>query len=193
MKNKKFKLKLNFKTKLFILTTTPIFLLAVITLILTNTIVKQSLISEVKQSLKGAATATFAAYDQNSGDYIQAENGDIWKGSYNISKSESIVDSIKEKTGMEVTFFYNDTRIMTSAKDENGDRILGSPAGDNIKKTVLESGEEYFSDSVSIDGTLYYGYYVPVTLDSSSSPIGMIFVGSDKARNDTTINGLQIL
>lgn len=188
MKNKKFKLKLNFKTKLFILTTTPIFLLAVITLILTNTIVKQSLISEVKQSLKGAATATFAAYDQNSGDYIQAENGDIWKGSYNISKSESIVDSIKEKTGMEVTFFYNDTRIMTSAKDENGDRILGSPAGDNIKKMVLESGEEYFSDSVSIDGTLYYGYYVPVTSDSSSSPIGMIFVGSDKARNDTTIN-----
>ena len=54
--------------------------------------------------------------------------GIIWKGSYNISKSESLVDRIKENTGMDVTFFYGNKRIMTSALDKKGNRILGSAA-----------------------------------------------------------------
>ena len=87
------------------------------------------MIDEVQEALKGTAAATLAAYDQNTGDYIESSNGDIWKGSYNISKSESLVDRIKENSGMDVTFFYGDRRIMTSALDDNGERILNSPAG----------------------------------------------------------------
>ena len=90
---------------------------------------------------------------------MMAENGDVWKGSYNISKSENLVDNIKSKSGMDVTFFYGKTRIMTSAMDDDGNRILASEAGDKIIKTVLEGGEEYFSKAVSLDGNLNYGYY----------------------------------
>ena len=78
--------------------------------------------------------------------------------------------------------------MMTSAKDKNGDRILGSPAGETIQKEVLEKGKEYFSDSVSIDGTLHYGYYVPVYQGDSKKPVGMIFVGANKAQKDSAIN-----
>lgn len=77
---------------------------------------KSAMTDEIQDALKGTAAATLAAYDQNTGDYIQASNGDIWKGSYNISKSESLVDGIKENTGMDVTFFYGSQRIMTSAR-----------------------------------------------------------------------------
>ena len=69
------------------------------------TMVKSSLMDEVQDALKGTAAATLAAYDQNTGDYLESTNGDIWKGSYNISKSENLVDRIKENTGMDVTFF----------------------------------------------------------------------------------------
>lgn len=82
------------------------------------TMVKSSLMDEVQDALKGTAAATLAAYDQNTGDYLESTNGDIWKGSYNISKSESLVDRIKENTGMDVTFFYGNKRIMTSALDK---------------------------------------------------------------------------
>ena len=34
---------------------------------------------------------------------------------------------------------------MTSALDANGERILGSPAGDVITQKVLNDGEEYFT------------------------------------------------
>ena len=162
--------------------------LGAIVILIALTVVKGSLVEETQEALKSAATATLAAYDQNQGDYLKADNGDIWKGSYNISRSESIVDSIKEKAGVDVTFFYGDQRIMTSAKDKEGNRILGSPAGDKIKKLVLEGGQDYFSKAVSLDGEICYGYYVPVFQDGESTPVGMIFVGTDKAGKDAAVN-----
>lgn len=58
--------------------------LGLITIVLMLTMVKDSMIDEVQEALKGTAAATLAAYDQNTGDYIESSNGDIWKGSYNI-------------------------------------------------------------------------------------------------------------
>lgn len=179
------------KKKIFMLTVCPVLLVGVVVILITLTVVRGALMEEIEDSLKGAATATYAAYDQNSGQYIQAENGDVWKGSYNISKSESIVDSIKEKSGVEVTFFYGSQRIMTSAVDKKGERILKSPAGDKIVQKVLKEGKEYFSEAVSIDGTLHYGYYIPVYQEGEEEPLGMIFVGSNKAQKDAAMN--QIL
>lgn len=176
------------KKKIFSLMVLPVLLLGTVVILISLTVVKGALVQEIEDALRSAATATFAAYDQNAGEYLEAQNGDIWKGSYNISKSESIVDSIKEKSGMEVTFFYGDRRIMSSAVDKNGDRILGSPAGETVKKQVLEKGEEYFSKSVSIDGTMYYGYYMPVCQEKGDTPIGMIFVGSNKEQKDAAVN-----
>ena len=116
-------------------------------------------------------------------------NGDIWKGSYNVSKSENLVDRIKENTGMDVTFFYGTKRVMTSALDANGERILGSPAGDVITQKVLNDGEEYFTSRVSLDGVMNYGYYMPVYQNGSNDEIiGMVFVGTNKADKDTVLN-----
>ncbi|MCI7323714.1 MAG: methyl-accepting chemotaxis protein [Lachnospiraceae bacterium] len=176
------------KKKIFSLIVLPVMVLGIIVIMIALTVVKESLVSETEEALKSAATATLAAYDQNQGDYLEADNGDIWKGSYNISKSDSIVDSIKEKARVDVTFFYGDKRIMTSAKDKDGNRILGSPAGDKVKKKVLEEGQDYFSKAVSLDGEICYGYYVPVFQDGGDSPIGMIFVGTDKANKDAALN-----
>lgn len=181
-------MKWNLKKKIVLLAIAPVLLLGVLVIGITLTMVKSSLINEVRESLKGTASTTLAAYDQNAGDYIEAANGDIWKGGYNISKSESLVDSIKENSGMDVTFFYGDKRVMTSALDGNGERILGSPAGSTVVDKVLKGGEEYFSQSVSLDGTLTYGYFVPVFQKGNAAPIGMIYAGVNKAQKDAAVN-----
>ena len=178
------------KKKIFSLIVLPVLILGAAVILISLTFVKGALVKEIKEALQSAATATYAAYNQNTGDYQEAQNGDIWKGSYNISKSESLVDNIKEKSGMEVTFFYGDRRVMTSAVDENGERVLGSPAGDTIVKNVLEKGEEYFSKSVYLNGTVCYGYYIPVCQDDGETPIGMIFVGTNKHDKDAAINSI---
>lgn len=180
---------MSIKKKILSITIIPVLLLGIVSIFLTFTTVKGALINQIEEALKGTAAATLAAYDQNTGDYLQTSNGDIWKGSYNISKSESLVDRIKKNTDMDVTFFYGNERIMTSAADSDGNRILGSPAGDVIITKVLQNGEEYFSKNVSLEGNINYGYYMPVYQNGSDSEIiGMVFVGTDKAQKDAVIN-----
>lgn len=182
---------MNLKKKILAITIGPVLILGIITILYTVTMVKNSMMDETKDALKGTAAATLAAYDQNTGDYLETTNGDIWKGSYNISKSENLVDRIKDNTGMDVTFFYGDQRIMTSAVDSNGNRILNSKAGDVIVQKVLQGGEEYFSKAVSIEGTINYGYFMPVYQNGSKDDIvGMIFVGTNKQEKDAVVMGL---
>ena len=179
---------MNLKKKILAITIGPVLILGINTILFTVTMVKNSMMDETKDALKGTAAATLAAYDQNTGDYLETSNGDIWKGSYNISKSENLVDRIKDNTGMDVTFFYGDKRIMTSAMDENGNRILKSKAGDVIVEKVLNGGEEYFSEAVSIEGTLNYGYFMPVYQNGSDTDIvGMVFVGTNKQDKDAVV------
>ncbi len=180
---------MSIKKKILGITIAPVITLGLISMFLTTTMVRSAMLEEIEEALRGTAAATLAAYDQNTGDYLQTSNGDIWKGSYNISKSESLVDRIKGNTGMDVTFFYGDTRIMTSAVDASGNRVLNSKAGDRIVEKVLQGGESYFSHAVSIEGTLNYGYFIPVYQNGSTDEIiGMIFVGTDKQEKDAVIN-----
>lgn len=174
-------MKLTIRKKILFCSLIPLLLLGAIIITLAATIVQNAILDQMKNSLKGTAIATLAAYDQNAGSYLEATNGDIWKGSYNISQSENLVDTIKKESGMDVTFFYGDRRIMTSALDGNGERVLGSPAGEKITETVLKNGEALFSSNVSIEGTIYYGYYTPVyQKNDETTPIGMVFAGAEK-------------
>jgi methyl-accepting chemotaxis protein len=185
-------MRLSLRKKILASAIFPVCVLGIIVITIAATFVRSSIISQVEQSLKGTAVATLAAYDQNSGNYMQADNGAIWKGGYNISKSEKLVDTIEERSGMVVTFFYGSERIMTSAKDGKGDRILDSPAGDVVVEHVLQNGESYFSKNVNIDGTTYFGYYVPVYQQGeTTTPIGMVFAGVNKA--ETLKSSLSII
>ena len=182
---------MSIQKKILSMTIGPVVLLGLLSIFFMLTTVRSSMMEEIEEGLKGTAAATLAAYDQNTGDYMESSNGDIWKGSYNISRSESLVDRIRDNTGMDVTFFYGDRRIMTSALDSNGDRILNSPAGERIVEKVLQNGEEYFSNSVSLDGVMNYGYFMPVYQNGSDDEIiGMVFVGTDKESKDAVVNGI---
>lgn len=185
-------MKLTIRKKMLLCASVPICILGIIIVTITMTSLRSSIIRQVENSLKGIASATLAAYDQNSGAYMMTENGEVWKGGYNISASEKLLDSIKAKSDVEVTFFYGTKRIMTSIKDENGNRILGSPAGKKIEEAVLQNGQEYFSKNVSVDGESYFGYYIPVFQQGDNShAIGIVFAGANK--NETLSSVLSIV
>ena len=184
-------MRLTIRKKMLLCSILPISFLGIIIVIMSLTFLKASIINQVESSLRGTASTTLAAYDQNSGSYIVAQNGDVWKGGYNISSSEKMLDAIKEKSGMEVTFIYGTTRIMTSIKDKNGDRILGSPVGAKVEEIVLKNGQEYFSKNVSVDGEMYFGYYVPVFQgQDSKEPVGMVFAGINKNKTLYSVLGV---
>lgn len=168
---------LKLQYKMLILAIIPVLIMGIVAILISNTVVKNKLLDDAKQKLKATSNAVLAAYDQNAGDYFVNATGDVWKGAYNVSLSTPFIDDIAAKTGIEVTFFYNDTRLVTSLKDADGKRILGSKAGDFLVENVLQEGNEVFTNRVLVDGTFYFGYYVPVHQNNSDEIIGMVFAG----------------
>lgn len=166
----------------------PILVVCIAVMVINNTVIKNTLLDKTKNELKATAEALSAAYNQNSGEYFKNDDGEIWKGTYNVSLSQKLVTEMSEKTGSSLTFFYGDKRLVTSLKDKKGDYILGSKAGDYLKKNVLEGGKDVFTSRVSVEGTMYYGYYIPVKQNNSDDIIGMIFAGMPVREVDKTIN-----
>lgn len=155
----------------------PLLVLSVLVTLVMVVSMRSAIVHEVELSLKGTATVVKAAYEQNSGDYVQAEGGDIWKGRYDISRSGAFFDAISESSGQDVTFFYGSVRTMTSIKTEDGRRIVGTEAGEKVQQEVLQGGRAYFSENVDIKGVPYFGYYLPVYQPDGGEPIGMVFSG----------------
>lgn len=176
------------KYKILFVALLPILVVCIAVMVINNTVIKNTLLDKTKNELKATAEALSAAYNQNSGEYFKNDDGEIWKGTYNVSLSQKLVTEMSEKTGSSLTFFYGDKRLVTSLKDKKGDYILGSKAGDYLKKNVLEGGKDVFTSRVSIEGTMYYGYYIPVKQNNSDDIIGMIFAGMPVREVDKTIN-----
>lgn len=184
----KFFRDLKLQIKVLLMCVTPLLLMCLVAIVINNTVVKDSLVNSTKQELRATAKAVLAAYDQNTGDYFENAAGHLWKGSYNVSLSSAFVDDIQEKTGMAVTFFYGDKRLVTSLRDQKGERITGTKAGDFLVKNVLQDGNEVFTNRVLVEDEFYYGYYVPVRQNITGEVIGMVFAGMPVAALSASIN-----
>jgi methyl-accepting chemotaxis protein len=178
------------KKKLLFLSAGPLLLMGLVIILLTVTKVKGELETDIEDALKGVAIAVQSAYNQNSGDYVETDSGEVWKGAYNISKSEALVDEIKNDCGVDVTFFYGTRRVMTSLVDEKGNRIVGSELGDTIAEQVLGNKKAVFTKNVLADGQDYYGYYVPVYQNGTDEVVGAVFAGAPVDEKDATYDAI---
>ena len=91
---------LKLRYKVLLMAILPVFAMCVAALVINETVIKDTLLQERKMELRATAEAVVAAYNQNSGDYFVNANGDVWKGAYNISLSETFIDEIAAKTGV---------------------------------------------------------------------------------------------
>jgi len=97
-----------------------------------------------------------------------------------------LVDSIARVTGEAATIFGWDPveqdfmRITTTIEGADGARILGTPLGKTgaVYAAIME-GKTYFGEA-TIVGRPYYTAYQPI-VDQTGTPVGIVFVGIDKA------------
>jgi methyl-accepting chemotaxis protein len=69
---------------------------------------------------------------------------------------------------------------LTSLVNEDGSRAIGTTASEEVTQAVLVNGECYESRDVEILGEKYYAYYLPLYNRGSSTPVGMLFVGTSQ-------------
>ncbi len=69
---------------------------------------------------------------------------------------------------IDITVFEGDTRIDSSIAG-----AVGTKASAEVAAHVLDGGQAYFDTDININGTAYYGYYIP-------TETGMLFAGKPK-------------
>ena len=183
------KLRFRFKQKMLTLCCVPLVLLTVISLSIGLMQFKAGMYTEAKSSLHSSAIAAFNLYDsQGYGDYALKEDGDVWRGmNFDVSKETFVVDGLKQKTGVDITFFFKDTAVMTSICNDNNVRWIGMQAGDNIKNYTLAQGAELWYKNIEIDGQMCHAYIIPITQPGDGSVIGAIMA----SQSVETFNGVM--
>lgn len=177
------------RTKIYLLTLLPASIIAIIAIVLSTVQLKTSLLEQTFDGMDATAISIRNIFDFGAkGEYHLKENDTLWKGNtLNISESTNIVDDVNKNTGLEVTIFYQDTRYLTTITDQTGTRQIGTKANDTVIKKVLEKGDVYKNEKVSILGTNYICYYVPLFQDNTTTPIGMIFLGKKYSELQTAL------
>lgn len=165
------------KKRLMAIAVAPLIIMVIAIMIVSLTVIKTDIEEDTERTLQGVVFTYLATVDQNPGEYVQKDDGSIWKGDYNISASEEVVDSIKADGGVDVTFCYGKTRLMTSIVDDKGERIVGTDVDAEVADRVLNKGENVFLDHVLVNGEDFFGYYIPVYQQNSQEAIGMVFAG----------------
>lgn len=185
MKKKKFILTI--RVQILALTLVSMIILTGIITIYAVNALSSGLREESLSGLKDICYSVSAAYDAlDAGDYsLSGDN--LMKGSFNATENEKLIDNFAKDSDVEITLFFGDTRRATSLFDAGtGKRILGTKASAEVAAEVVQNGNEYSSTSLTINGSNYYAYYVPIK-NSDKSVVGMIFAGKPTAKVDSTI------
>jgi len=140
--------------------------------------------NEIEDTLQTAGYTLLEAFNAIDSGKFWLSGKLLYKGGVNLNENLSVIDSIKEKTGVECTLFYGDTRYITTVLDENGSRMLLTQCSDNVKEIVLDQGSPYFARNIDIGGQNYYGYYIPI--EQEGKVAGMIFTGKPSTSLNTT-------
>ena len=170
----------------------PVILTGVIITILSTNIIYNVKVDDTKAMLGGIARDVAYSYgllDRDNNDLYVIDD-EVYIGNVKVSGDFSVVDRIKTITGVDVSFFYEDTRIVTTLRDANNNRLIGKKATE-IWNDYVSKGEEYFSEEVIINDSLkYFGYYIPIFSDDGTVE-GMAFAGIPSEDIEETISNLN--
>lgn len=175
----------NIKKQFLALTVLPIIALGCTIVIVGYSAFAEALNQQVNNELKNLGDSVLTYLDMTyPGDYSllsgTAADGQI---TYNLMKGDTIItqeyeylDRIKESSGIDLTLFYQDTRILTTIRTPYGGRFIGTAAHPMIIEDVLEKGKPQFYHKMLVGNTPFFAYYAPVR-NSDGEIIGMIFAG----------------
>lgn len=122
-----------------------------------------------------------------AGTYMYT-NGKFYKGRKNVSEDTQFFDNFSQEVDLQVSVYYDKTRVATSLMDRDGNHLIGNEANPEIYELVVQQGQDYYAEDMNIEGERYYGMYCPLYQYNSDQIIGMTFVGLRK----DTINSIYI-
>ncbi|MHA6300221.1 methyl-accepting chemotaxis protein [Devosia sp. CAU 1758] len=192
--------------------TTAIAALVIVAILLSVSLVSAAIYVSLSSTLRAQAVgqqtsnlktaATILASNLPGADVSWAEDGTLAGiSTFAMPRqflNHDIVDSIVRLTGETATIFGWDeasqdfVRLSTNILDANGERIVGTPLGQaSAAYASVMKGELYMGEAM-IQGKAYYTAYQPI-VTAAGVPMGLLYVGVDKAGVEGVVNGVLML
>ena len=167
----------------------PLLILGLVIMMFSFKTVQNAMYGQVRTELKNMTDMLIASYDMlYPGDYtLQGDVGyRLFKGEQDITSDYSVIDRFRENTNVDFTVFYEDTRILTTICDEQGQRIVGTGANAKVMQEVFYGGSSRFYTNTTINNIHYFAYYAPLR-NSDGTVVGMIYAGMPCAQVNLTV------
>lgn len=187
------KLKLNFSMRILLITFIPIIGISLFLTILNIKGLNQTSDKQLEEELRNTGMTILQNYESSNTDNYEYKNDIFSKGDIKISEEFNYIDKLKEKTGLYVTIFYNDTRVITNIMKENGERFIGTKADPKVIDAVLKNGEMFYTSNISINGIECAANYIPIKQPNGGQVVGMVFVGKDRTIVDSDMSKLNTI
>lgn len=162
----------------------PLLILGLVIMIFSFKTVQSTMYEQVRTELQDVTEMLVATYDMlYPGDYSLQGDGayQFVKGDSIITSDYSVMDRFREETGIEFTIFYEDTRILTTILDEQGQRIVGTGANERVFQDVFTGNAPHFYTNTTINNVSYFAYYMPLR-NADGTVIGMAYAGKPCAQ-----------
>ena len=176
MKRKKTKESL--RISFLMVTLIPIIALTIIIVTFTSYRTKKTIRDEEKEAMYDIACLLNGMLDvKYPGDYGLMKSDKyvaLSKGGVPIDIYDEL-EAYYDVTGVEVTIFYNDVRMITTLCDRNDESMQGTTSNYVITEDVLKGDEGHFYTNVKVGSKLYYAYYEPLH-NSDGKACGMIAI-----------------
>lgn len=171
---KKAKKTMNINKRITYCVVIPVLILGIIMLILTATLVANSFIQRISNSLNGTAISAAATISKLPGE-IAANGNTLQKGEVSLKDYESAFDSIPLKSGIDITIFYGETMMVTTVRDTTNYRATSLVAHEKAIQNCLNSNKDYFALLQDVGGKKCFAYYIPLYKDGTTGDIvGMV-------------------
>lgn len=162
--NKVEKRKPKIQRAVLLRTLIPMFIMGIIIAYSAARTYENNVKNESYESLENTAALTATLFDQlYPGDYelVGTDVVSLYKGEKELTGDFELIDKLKKETGKDITIFYGNTRILTTLKDEDGNRYIRTGLNAGAFGDLLENKQVIYSD-VDIEGNSYYACYYPL-------------------------------
>ena len=182
----------SFYIEFLMMTLVPLIVCGIVMMMVCSQSVKSAMTQEAEDNLRNVAMTVITSYEHSHpGDYEAVlEEGEVklYKGEELISDDYDMLDGIKEGSRLEISIFSLDTRLVTTLKDKEGNRMVMTAASEKIMDEVFNSKTPRFYDNVTISGVEYYAYYMPILSSDGSECVGMLGVAKPATDLKDSIN-----
>lgn len=152
------KIKLNLTIKILACVLIPIVVLVFFAVSAINSVGELMARKLEEQHMNTANHALQKVLDlYDPGDYSVVD-GHLYKGEIDLTaaslKEGSVIDFMKNNSGLEISMFYGKERLLTSIEDSQGNKVT-TPLSDGFYQILVKDGY-YFTDQAEVGGVPHY-------------------------------------